>query len=79
LLPPPAPLSAFETTVTVVSWSPTGSVVGDGALGALVGYAAAPSTNSRTRWAVGGAAATGATGLFGLLATLGYAVWSGSR
>jgi len=54
-----------------VSWS-TGSIVIDTMIGGAAGYALSPSPGDRWKWALGGGAATGLAGVFGLLATAGF-------
>lgn len=57
--------STFDKTLNVVSSSPTGSVLGDSAIGALIGYLAAPQ-KKRVAFAGAGAALGGLGGTLGL-------------
>jgi hypothetical protein len=55
----------------------TGSVILDGLIGGTAAYWLAPK-GAKTRYAVGGAVATGLGGALGLVATLGF-IWATSR
>jgi hypothetical protein len=52
----------------------TGSALVDAAIGGAAAYALAPR-GAKARYALGGAVATGLTGVLGLVATLGF-VWA---
>lgn len=57
--------------------SVTGNVLFDGVVGGAIGFLLSPVHDSKERmlWAAGGAAATSLTGIFGLMASVGLAIW----
>jgi predicted phosphodiesterase len=61
----------FNSAVRMGS-SSTGSVLGDGVIGAVAGYLSAPPGPRKWQYAAGGAVVTGLAGLFGLAGTVGY-------
>lgn len=68
------PLQNGTTLMGIVSWSPTGSILGDGLLGGVFGAAIAPR-NDWQRPAAVGATATALAGVTGLVLTAVYIAW----
>jgi hypothetical protein len=67
------PIQNGATIMGLVSWSPTGSIVGDGLLGAVFGAAIAPRDDWQRPAAVG-ATVTALAGVTGLVLTAVYTV-----